>query len=278
MVYIKLFAMTARILCAWLLLITSLSGWCGNLEWHGTFTQGGVIIGRTEPGTQLVLDKQAVRVSPEGVFVFGFDRDAPTMARLEARFPEGERVVRLLSVAPRKYDIQYIDGLPPQKVTPPPELLERIRQEAAQVAEVRRQDLSKPYFLNGFQWPVMGHITGVYGSQRILNGQPRRPHYGIDIAAPAGTPVQAPADGMVTFVHPNMYFSGGTLILDHGHGLSSSFLHLQSIHVKVGQKVKQGDMIATVGATGRVTGSHLDWRMNWFTERIDPGLLVPPMK
>jgi murein DD-endopeptidase MepM/ murein hydrolase activator NlpD len=270
--------MTARILCAWLLLITSLSGWCGNLEWHGTFTQGGVIIGRTEPGTQLVLDKQAVRVSPEGVFVFGFDRDAPTMARLEARFPEGERVLRLLSVAPRKYDIQYIDGLPPQKVTPPPELLERIRQEAAQVAEVRRQDLSKPYFLNGFQWPVMGHITGVYGSQRILNGQPRRPHYGIDIAAPAGTPVQAPADGMVTFVHPNMYFSGGTLILDHGHGLSSSFLHLQSIHVKVGQKVKQGDMIATVGATGRVTGSHLDWRMNWFTERIDPGLLVPPMK
>ena len=235
-------------------------------------------MGRTVPGTQLVLDEQVVRVSPEGAFVLGFGREASSTARLEAKFPNGEHVVRLLNVTPRKYDIQNIDGLPSQKVTPPPEALERIRQEAAQVAEARRQDLARPFFLSGFQWPVTGRITGVYGSQRILNGQPRRPHYGIDIAAPAGTPVQAPADGMVTLVHPNMYFSGGTLILDHGHGLSSSFLHLQSIHVEVGQKVKRGDRIASVGATGRVTGSHLDWRMNWFTERVDPSLLVPPMK
>ena len=132
-------------------------------------------------------------------------------------------------------------------------------------------------FLAGFIWPLQGPITGVYGSQRILNGEPRRPHFGVDVAAPTGTPVVAPADAIVTLVHPDMYFSGGTLIMDHGHGLSSTFIHLHKVLVEEGQVVKQGDVVAEVGATGRVTGPHLDWRMNLFTVRIDPELLVPPM-
>jgi len=161
-------------------------------------------------------------------------------------------------------------------VTPPPAVMERIRREAGLAARAREQDSDRPFFVSGFQWPVKGRISGVYGSQRILNGEPRQPHYGVDIAVPAGTPVKAPADGVVTLAHPGMYFSGKTLIIDHGHGLSSSLLHLQDIHVQVGQQVRQGQVIASVGATGRVSGAHLDWRMNWFTARVDPALLAPP--
>lgn len=258
-------------------LLLSLAGRAGELQLQGDYTQGGLIIGRTQPGVRITLDGQSVRVSPRGEFVFGFDRDASTTARLEVVFPDGRRQTQLLTVKPRRYDIQRISGLPADKVTPPPAVWERIQREKAQLAAAYRQDLDTPYFLNGFRWPAQGRISGVYGSQRILNGEPRQPHYGVDIAAPPGTPVKAPADGVVTFANPAMYFSGGTLVVDHGHGLSSSFLHLQAIYVSVGQKVKQGDVIAAVGATGRVSGPHLDWRVNWFTRHIDPALLAPPM-
>lgn len=130
-------------------------------------------------------------------------------------------------------------------------------------------------FAQDFIWPAVGPISGVYGSRRILNGEPRRPHYGVDVAGPVGQPVYAPADGLVTLYVPDMYYSGGTMIIDHGYGISSTFLHLSKEHVEVGQRVKQGDLIAEIGATGRVTGPHLDWRMNWFEKRVDPQLLVP---
>jgi len=260
-----------------LLMLFIATGQANALELNSPFTQGDIVIGQAIPGTQLVLDGTAVRVSPEGAFVFGFGRDAPPTARLQITFPDGRRETRYLTIQARRYDVQRIDGLPPKKVTPPKKVLARIGRESKQVAQARTEDIAKPYFLSGFRWPVKGRISGVYGSQRILNGEPRRPHYGVDVAAPVGTPVRAPADGIVTLTHPNMYYSGGTLIIDHGHGLSSSFLHLQKIHVKEGQAVKQGDVVATVGATGRVTGAHLDWRMNWFKERVDPTVLVPPM-
>lgn len=251
--------------------------WADTVDLNGQFVQGGIITGRTTPGTRLELNGKPVRVSPEGAFVFGFGRDAPAVASLVITYPDGRRETRNLDIQSRTYKIQRIDGLPPSKVTPNPKVLDRIRRESAMAAKAREHDLTTPFFLGGFQWPVTGRISGVYGSQRILNGEPRRPHYGVDIAAAAGTPVRAPADGVVTLAHPNMYFSGGTLIVDHGHGLSSSFLHLKDILVKEGQQVRQGDTIATVGATGRATGAHLDWRMNWFTERVDPTFLVPPM-
>jgi len=167
-----------------------------------------------------------------------------------------------------------VDGLPPKTVTPDPEALERIRKEAGQVTAARAWRDQRTDYEDGFAWPASGRISGVYGSQRVLNGEPRRPHFGLDIAAPEGSPVYAPADGIVTMTHPDMYFSGGTIILDHGQGLSSSFLHLSRILVESGTPVKKGDLIAEVGATGRASGPHLDWRMNWLNRRVDPQLLL----
>ncbi len=243
----------------------------------GAFTQGGMLTGQTTPGAKVTFDGRPVRVSKEGIFIVGFGRDAPLEHRLVVDLPDGRRQRRNIEISARKYKIQRIDGLPKKKVTPDKEALKRIRNEIAMVKKARSRDDSRTDFLTGFIWPVTGPITGVYGSQRILNGKPRRPHFGVDIAAPVGTKVVAPADGVVTLAYPDMYFSGGTLIVDHGHHLSSSFLHLSRILVKVGQRVRKGEVIAEVGATGRVTGPHLDWRMNLSAARIDPQLLAPPM-
>lgn len=244
----------------------------------GNLTQGGLVIGTVEPGRQVTLDGRAVRVAGDGTFILGFTRDAPETAELVVRHPDGRTERQTLAIARRTYDIQRIDGLPPKMVTPPADVLARIRRENAAIGETRMIDTAEPLFRSGFIWPARGRISGVYGSQRILNGEPRRPHFGIDIAAPVGTPVVAPADGIVRLAENDLYYSGGTIILDHGHGLSSAFLHMARVTVTVGQRIAQGDPIGTIGATGRVTGPHLDWRINWFKERLDPGLLVPPME
>ena len=244
----------------------------------GNFVQGGLVVGRTVPGTQVFQDGQALRVSGNGEFLLGFTRDAPATSQLKLQLPGGELIEQTLQVATREYRIQRIDGLPPGKVTPrSAEDLARIRRDTAAVKKARARDDDRQDFLPGFDWPVTGPISGVYGSQRILNGEPRRPHFGVDVAAPVGTPVRAPAAGLVTLADPDMFFSGGTLIIDHGHHLSSSFLHLAKLHVRTGDRVEKGDLIAEVGATGRVTGAHLDWRMNLRDRYIDPQLLVPPM-
>ncbi|MDZ7829959.1 MAG: M23 family metallopeptidase [Halofilum sp. (in: g-proteobacteria)] len=193
------------------------------------------------------------------------------------RFEGGETLRRELEIARRDYNIQRIDGLEPKKVNPPEEAIPRILREVEIVKEARKRDDARQDFLQQFRWPVQGRITGVYGSQRVLNGEPRRPHYGWDIAAPAGTPVLAPAAGIVTVAEPDMYYSGGTLLLDHGHGLSSAFLHMQAISVEVGQRVERGEKLGEVGSTGRSTGAHLDWRMNLFERRVDPRTLAGPM-
>ena len=243
----------------------------------GPRTQGGLLRGRVPPGSTVEYEGDAVRVSADGWFLVGFGRDAPPEAELVVAFPDGRRERQVLQVKPREYDIQRIDGLPPSKVTPSEEDLARIRAEVRMVKQARAIDDPRADFLSGFRWPIKGRISGVYGSQRILNGEPRRPHFGIDIAAPTGTKVVAPSDGVVTLVHKDMFFSGGTMIVDHGHGLSSAFLHLSRILVEKGERVAQGQTIAEVGSTGRSTGPHLDWRMNLFDRRIDPSLLVGPM-
>lgn len=249
----------------------------GTLKLDREPLQGALIIGRTEPGATVTIDGSAVRVSNDGVFLLGFGRDAPLKARLTADFPDGSRSHQDLRVAQRSYDVQRVDGLPPSKVSPSEEDMVRIRHDIALVKKARARDDPREDFLAGFEWPVKGRISGVYGSQRILNGKPRRPHFGVDVAAPVGAIVRAPADGVVTLAHGDMFFSGGTLIVDHGHGLSSSFLHLSAILVKEGDRIRQGDPIAKVGATGRVSGPHLDWRMNLLGNRLDPQLLVAPM-
>ncbi len=251
--------------------------WAGTLELQGQPVQGGLVQGRTDPSAEVSFDGQPVRISKDGVFLIGFGRDAPTQAKLVATFTDGSREWRELKVGQREYKIQRIDGLPPRKISPSEEDLARIHRESASIKEARAKDDARTDFLKGFIWPAKGRITGVYGSQRILNGEPRRPHYGLDIAAPVGTLVVAPASGIVTLTNPNMFYSGGTLILDHGHGLSSTFIHLHRILVKEGQYVRQGDVIAEIGATGRVTGAHLDWRINLFKRRLDPQLILKAM-
>jgi murein DD-endopeptidase MepM/ murein hydrolase activator NlpD len=270
-------ALSARscLICAMLTLAYSSSA--SELRLEGKFVQGGLVTGYTAPGARINFDGRRVRVSDEGVFLIGFGRDAKPGSTLEIEFMDGRRLTQLLDIAKRDYKIQRIDGLPPRKVTPKPKDLKRIRQESAMIKTARRRDDPRTDFRAGFIWPAVGRVSGVYGSQRILNGEPRRPHFGVDVAAPVGTPVVTPADGVVTLVHPDMFYSGGTLVIDHGHGLSSSFLHLSQVLVEVGQRVKQGELVARIGATGRVTGAHLDWRMNLFDTRIDPQLLVGEM-
>ena len=270
-------ASAARILAGAAGIFIAFAAYGGTLELDGTVTQGALIIGRTDPGTRVSLDGATVSVSADGVFLLGFSRDAPAKARLDVVFPDGSRSRRDLAVTQRKYNIQRVDGLPPRTVTPSEKDMVRIRKEIAEVKQARKRNDAREDFLKGFTWPLKGRISGVYGSQRILNGKPRRPHYGVDVAAPTGTIVHAPADGVVSLANSNMFFSGGTLIVDHGHGLSSTFMHLNAILVKDGQRVRQGDTIAEVGATGRATGPHLHWGMNLFETRLDPQLLVDPM-
>jgi murein DD-endopeptidase MepM/ murein hydrolase activator NlpD len=212
--------------------------------------------------------------SADGRFLLAFERQQTDPTRVEVVLPTGMRLEETLAPQPREFDIQRIDGLPQDKVTPPESVLARIREDARQAQEARKQRDARLDWSAGFDWPLAGPVTGVYGSQRILNGEPRNPHWGIDIAAPTGTPVRAPAPGVVTLAHPDMYFSGGTLFVDHGHGLVSAFLHLHAMHVKPGDVVDRGEVIAEVGATGRATGPHLDWRMNLREVRIDPALLL----
>lgn len=259
------------------LLLFSSPGRAGHTL-EGNYVQGGLVVGHTEPGVTVQLDDIAVRVSDQGYFVLGFDRDHAATSRLRLTYPDGRSDEQTLKIARRDYAIQRIDNLPKRKVTPEKMDLERIRRESSLVKAARKLDDPRTDYLSGWEWPVKGRISGVYGSQRILNGQPRRPHFGVDVAAPVGTLVRAPADGVVTLAYPDMFFSGGTLILDHGQRLSSSFLHLSEILVKQGERIRQGDPIARVGATGRVTGAHLDWRMNFHQYQIDPQLLVPPME
>lgn len=244
----------------------------------GNFIQGGIIIGKTLAENQIIFENITLQVSPAGDFIFGFNRDEAKQIKLVVVLKDGTIVNHSLNIKHRKYDIQRIDGLSEAKVSPKkPEVLSRIKLDSAQVANARLRDDARLDFKETFIWPTTGRISGVYGSQRILNGKPKWPHFGVDVAAPVGDNVIAPASGIITLAISDMFYSGGTIILDHGHGVSSSFLHLSEILVKQGDVVKQGDLIAKVGATGRVTGAHLDWRMNFFKRRLDPQLLVPTM-
>lgn len=247
------------------------------LELRGEWQQGGVIIGKVPQGTQVEYRGKQLQISPSGEFVIGLGRDAESQASIVTIDSDGVRHERKFAIKKRTYKIQKVTGVPQQTVEPDPAQVERAKREAQMAADARKGDLPLTFFAQKFEWPLIGPVTGVYGSQRFYNGVPNSPHYGVDIAKPVGTLVRAPAGGVVTLVHPDMFFSGGTLIIDHGHGLSSTFIHLSEVLVKKGDAITQGQAIAKVGKTGRATGPHLDWRMNWFEERVDPQLLVEPM-
>lgn len=245
--------------------------------YQGDFEQGGMIVGRTEPGARVTLDGQAVRLSDEGVFVFGFGRDAPESARLVVKLRGGEAQSETLKIEKRTYDIQRIDGLPDSQVTPPDSAVERINRDNRLIGAARSFDTHETWFSYGLDWPVIGPLTGFYGSQRILNGEPRRPHFGVDIAKGEGEPIHAPQRAIVRMAEADMYFTGGTTILDHGGGITTSYLHQSRLDVKVDDMVEKGQIIGLIGKTGRATGPHLCWRLNWFQERLDPQLVAPPM-
>jgi len=247
------------------------------LEWTGSIAQGSFVRGRAAPGTRLSLDGTPVRVGRRGEFAFGFGRDAKPESTLSVTPPNGKAETRKLSVEKRAWLEQPISGLPPGMVSPPPETLERIGRERELVRAARRHDTPEPWFAGGFIWPATGRISGVFGSRRILNGQPRAPHLGVDVARPTGTPVLAAAPGIVRLAEADLYFQGGTIILDHGHGVSSSYLHLSRLDVGVGRRVAQGETIGAIGATGRVTGPHLHFEIGWLGIPVDPQTALPPM-
>jgi murein DD-endopeptidase MepM/ murein hydrolase activator NlpD len=244
----------------------------------GDISEGGLVIGQTEPGAKVVFNGRPLRLTPDGMFVFGFNRDAKKTASLDVTFPDGMTDHRVLDVARTKYKIQRINGLPEKMVSPNPKQLARIRRENGQIIKAREADINGSWFAEKFIWPAKGRISGVFGSQRILNGKPRAPHTGLDIAVPTGTVLRAPAGGVVSLAQPGFYLTGGTLMIDHGHGVSSVFIHLSKIEVKVGDVVKQGQQIALTGATGRVTGPHVHWGVYWFDNRLDPRRLLPAAK
>lgn len=231
-------------------------------------------MGSIPAGYKVNLDGRELKVSTDGRFLLGLDRDQDPQITLTLIAPDGKRTQQQLAVTARQYNIQYVEGVPQRTVSPPADQLQRIRREAALVRKARDITSDRLDFLDGFIQPLEGPVTGVYGSQRYYNGNPGRPHFGVDYAGPVGTPVKAPASGVVRLAYDDMFFSGGTLIIDHGFGLTSSFLHLSKLLVTDGQQVMRGEIVAEVGATGRATGPHLDWRMNWHHTRIDPELVL----
>ena len=252
------------------LLIFFISFKVSAVEFDGKFIQGHFIIGKTEPDSKVKIGKKQVKVSKDGYFAFGLARDRKydVVITIEKNGVK-EKITK--RVQKRKYNIQKIDGLEEKKVTPPEEVYERIKKENKLIAKARAIDSDLDFFKDKFIIPVDDSIiTGVYGSQRILNGKPKWPHYGLDFAQKEGTPVKAMLDGTVTLAESDLYYTGGTLIFDHGHGISTLYMHMQKILVEKGQKVKQGEVIGMVGSTGRATGPHLDIRLNWFDTRLDP--------
>ena len=237
----------------------------------GAMSQGSLAMGSAPPGSVAALDGRPLRVTADGRFVFGFGPDQTKPVMVTVRYPEGGGDSRSFTPSVRTYDIQHVNGLPQHTVTPPPEVAERIAREAETVYLARLTDSGGSDCLSGFDWPAPGIESGIFGSQRIDNGTPMSPHYGVDMAAPTGTPIHAPADGVVS-VCDDYYLNGGFTLIDHGQGVSTSYLHQSKRLVKVGEAVRRGQRIGLIGATGRATGPHLHWAMNWFQVRLDPSL------
>lgn len=245
------------------------------VQLRGDWQQSALLLGQAPAGTQLWFDSRKLHVSPSGAFVLGLDRDAPAQVLLRVQLLGQAAQDYRFDVEKREYDIQRIEGLPPKFVSPPPEVQARIKAEQQKLSAARARDSEIEGFAQSFVWPATGRISGVFGSQRILNGTPKQPHYGLDVAVPIGTEVRAPADGVIALAEPDLYFTGGTLVIDHGHGLNSIMVHLSRLIAQPGQRVKQGELVALSGMTGRATGPHLHWGVYWFNTRLDPQRLVP---
>lgn len=241
-----------------------------RLSFSGAMEQGSLVVGKTESGASVTIDGMPVRVSPQGLFAFGFEYNQTKPTQVAAKFPDGTTASQAVTPKSRLYEIQRISGLPEKYVTPPANVIARIKREGAQITHARTRDTGESWFADALDWPVPGIISGTWGNQRILNGEPKAPHFGVDIAAPTGTPIHAPADAIVSLAQPDFYLDGGITILDHGHGVSTCYIHQSKLLVKLNQRVSRGQVIGLVGMTGRATGPHLHWAMNWFQVKLDP--------
>lgn len=255
-------------------LFVSPASFAGELKLTGKMMQGGLLVGWATPGAKIRLDGKNISQAKAGDFLLGFSHNAKARAELNVRFKDGSLKKRKLSIAQRSYDIQRIDGLPKRKVTPNAKDIARIKTERALINKARLTSVAEPFFTAGFTVPVSGRISGVFGSQRILNGKPRRPHYGVDIAAPSGRDIRAASAGVVVFAHPGMFFNGKTLVINHGMGLRSTYIHMSAVLVKAGTRVAKGQVVGKVGKTGRATGPHLHWGLQLGSTPLDPELVL----
>lgn len=256
-------------------LITAAPVAAQNLKLDRPAEQGNIILGQVPPGAvSLSLDGMPVKIASDGAFIIAFTRDAAATSRLVALMPDGTSVAQDIAVKPRVYNVQKVDGLPPKTVVLSPEDELRRKGEVAKIVASRAVVSELQGWRQPFIWPAIGRISGVYGSVRIRNGVPGSPHFGVDVAKPTGTPIVAPADGVVVLAEPDMLLEGGLLIIDHGFGLFTDYLHLSRLDVKVGDMLKQGQPMAAIGGTGRATGPHLHWGMRWANTRLDPSKLV----
>jgi len=238
----------------------------------GALQQGSLVLGKLEPGASVKVDGAALRVSPDGRFAFGFEYDQTKPSTVAATFADGSSQTRDIVPAARQYEIQKINGLPDQEAHPSePDIVARIQREHALVGRARKTDSDLSFYAEPLDWPAKGIISGVFGSQRILNGVASAPHFGVDIAGGEAAAIHAPAGGMVLLAE-QFFLEGGYTLLDHGHGVFTGYMHQSAQLVKAGDAVARGQQIGNIGHTGRATGPHLHWQMNWFQVRLDPSL------
>ena len=260
---------SATFICVLMLSTTS-----AHAQLTKQFFQGALIVGKTAPENKVMLNGKAIKVSAKGDYALGFSRDEKNNSELVIISPNGQREKTTLTPLKREYNIQKVEGIAKKIMNPNKKANIRAGEDNKKISAARKVDSDLTAFAQGFVAPIDGIITGVYGSQRYYNGVPKRPHYGLDYAGKKGDPVKSPADGIILMYVPDMFYSGGTMIIDHGHGVSSTFLHLSDSYVKVGDKVNKGQLVAAVGSSGRATGPHLDWRINWFNMKLDPALVL----
>ena len=260
---------SATFICVLMLSTTS-----AHAQLTKQFFQGALIVGKTAPENKVMLNGKAIKVSANGDYALGFSRDEKNNSELVIISPNGQREKTTLTPLKREYNIQKVEGIAKKIMNPNKKANIRVGEDNKKISAARKVDSDLTAFAQGFVAPIDGIITGVYGSQRYYNGVPKRPHYGLDYAGKKGDPVKSPADGIILMYVPDMFYSGGTMIIDHGHGVSSTFLHLSDSYVKVGDKVNKGQLVAAVGSSGRATGPHLDWRINWFNMKLDPALVL----
>lgn len=267
-------------ICLLALLLIATPAFAVDVTLSGRIEQGGVLVGTAPAGSKVAFAKHEIPVAPDGRFIVGIDRDAGEMAQLIVTAPDGAREVKQVPIAKRAWQIDRVDGVQQQLVTPDPGLLAEILAENRFWGEARQKMDLTPFYATGFIVPAEGRISGHFGNQRILNGAPRAPHSGMDIAAKTGTPVRAAADGIISMKKGMLIMTGNSVMINHGYGLQTFYIHLSKINVADGQHVMQGEVIGEVGMTGRATGPHLHFGATWFDQRLDPEtvLAVLPAK